>query len=79
MFCIFFIKPFSSIRWEYVLFCISFTFIQFLIIGETTPILGAIARYKVPALPFLLISFLFLLDKEKLVKRLPFLQRRLDK
>ncbi len=72
--CIIFIKPLSTIRWEYVLFCLSFVVIQFLIIGETTPILGAIARYKVPALPFLLITFLLLLDKEKLIKRFPFLK-----
>ena len=73
--CLLFIKPLSIIRWEYVLFCLSFVIIQFLIIGETTPVLGAIARYKVPALPFLLIAFLFLLDKEKLIKRIPFFSR----
>ena len=61
--CLIFIKPISTIKWEYVLFCLSFVAIQYLIIGETTPVLGAIARYKVPALPFLLIAFLFILDK----------------
>jgi hypothetical protein len=67
--CIIFIKPLASIHWEYVLFCFSFALIQFLIIGETVPILGAITRYKVPALPFLVIAFLFLLDKEKFRSR----------
>jgi hypothetical protein len=76
--CLFFIKPLKEIQWEYVLFCISFVLIQFLIIGETTPILGAIARYKVPALPFLLIAFLFLLDKNKLLKRVPILHKVLS-
>src|ERR1019366_2389770 len=70
--CIIFIKPLSKIRWEYVLFCSSFVIIQFIIIGCTTPIIGAITRYKVPALPFLLITFLLLLDKDKLVKKFPF-------
>ncbi len=42
--CIIFIKPLKKIRWEYVLFCLSFVIIQFLIIGCTTPVLGAIAR-----------------------------------
>ena len=70
--CILFIKPLSQIRWEYVLFCLSFVYIQFLIIGSTTPIIGAIVRYKVPALPFLLIAFLLILDKEKIVKKFPF-------
>ncbi len=73
--CLVFIKPLSTIRWEYVLFCLSFVVIQFLIIGETTPVLGAIARYKVPALPFLLIAFLFLADKDKSLKKFPFLKR----
>jgi hypothetical protein len=71
LFCIIFIKPLRDIRWEWVLFCISFVIIQFLIIGTTTPILGAIVRYKVPALPFLLITFLLVLDKEKIIKKTP--------
>jgi hypothetical protein len=70
--CVIYSLPRASIKWEYVLFCLSFAVIQFLIIGETTPIIGAIARYKIPSLPFLLIGFLFILDKEKLTKRFPF-------
>lgn len=69
--CIAFRKPFKEIRWEHFLFCISFALILFLIIGLTTPIIGAIARYKVPALPFFLISFLLILDKEKIKKCIP--------
>jgi hypothetical protein len=69
--CIVYRLPRNSIKWEYVLFCLSFAIIQFLIIGETTPVLGAIARYKVPSLPFLLIAFLFILDKRKLTERFP--------
>lgn len=70
IFSLLFIRPLRRIRWEYVLFCLSFVIIQFLIIGETTPILGAIARYKTIALPFLVIAFLFLLDKDKVLKKL---------
>lgn len=73
-----FIKPLKEIKWEFVLFCFSFVVIQFLIIGETTPILGAIARYKTIALPFLIIGLLFLLDKEKLLKKIPFLKKILN-
>jgi hypothetical protein len=73
--CLVFIKPLKEIKWKYVLFCISFVMIQFLIIGETTPVLGAIARYKVPTIPFLLITFMILLDKKKLLKSLPFLKK----
>lgn len=73
--CIVYSLPQASIKWEYVLFCLSFVLIQFLIIGETTPVLGAIARYKIPALPFLLIAFLFILDKQKLITRFPVLKK----
>lgn len=73
-----FIKPLKEIKWEYVLFCFSFVVIQFLIIGETTPILGAIARYKTIALPFLVIGLLFILDKGKFMKKFPFLKKILN-
>lgn len=78
IFCFLFIKPLSKISWEYVLFCLSFVVIQFLIIGETTPILGAIARYKTIALPFLVIGLLFIIDKEQLLKKIPFLKKILN-
>lgn len=77
-FSLLFIKSLKKIKWEYLLFCVSFVVIQFLIIGETTPILGAITRYKTIALPFLLIAFLFILDKEKLLKKMPFLKKILN-
>ncbi len=73
--CTLFHQPFSAIKWEYVFFCCSFVIIQYLIIGTTTPIIGAIARYKVPSLPFLLIAFLFILDKHALTNRFPLLKK----
>lgn len=75
---LFFSKSLKEIKWTFFLFCFSFVTIQFLIIGETTPILGAIARYKTIALPFLAIAFLFILDKEKLLKKIPFLKKILN-
>ncbi len=56
-------------------FCIWFTIILFSIMGLVTPVLGALVRYKMPALPFLLLIFIILIDKKKLVKRIPFLKR----
>ncbi|PKP08717.1 MAG: hypothetical protein CVU09_14255 [Bacteroidetes bacterium HGW-Bacteroidetes-4] len=41
-------------------FCVSFVIILFTLIGLTTPILGALVRYKAPALPFLGIIILYL-------------------
>ena len=47
---------------NFVLFCFLFTFFLFAIIGISTPILGALVRYKIPAMPFLLIGILSLLN-----------------
>ena len=76
--CILFREPSKDIKWEYIIFCLSFVVIQFLIIGETTPVLGAIARYKTIALPFLLIAFLFIYNKEKLLRKMPFFKKILN-
>ena len=72
IFSLIFIKPIATIPLKEIIFCLSFVFILFTIIGISTPIIGAIARYKVPALPFLMIGFLFIIDKNKVCKRLPF-------
>jgi hypothetical protein len=55
----------------HILFCLSFAAILFAITGLTTPVVGALVRYKIPGLPFLLISFLFLLDEKALALRFP--------
>ncbi|MCC6541585.1 MAG: hypothetical protein IT225_05150, partial [Flavobacteriales bacterium] len=46
-----------------------------LVIGWTTPVMGAVVRYRTPLLPFLLIAGLLLLDRTRLLARWPFLQR----
>jgi hypothetical protein len=57
-----------------IYFCLTITILLFALIGLTTPVMGAAVRYKIPALPLLLIAFLLLLDKEKLLKKYPFLK-----
>jgi hypothetical protein len=64
--CIVFAKPLNKMHLNYILFCFAFAFAQLIIIGITTPVMGAIVRYKVIALPFLLIGFLMILDTDKL-------------
>ncbi len=56
-------------------FCLGFIITLFSIIGITTPVLGAIVRYKIPGLPILLISFLLILDLEKLKNKQPLLKK----
>lgn len=58
-----------------LMFCLSFTMYLFLIIGWTTPVAGAIVRYKIPALPFLLIGAFLLLNKEDTFNKLPLLKK----
>lgn len=47
-------------------FSIFFVIIMFILCGLVTPVMGALVRYKMPALPFLFIIFLFIIDWEKL-------------
>jgi hypothetical protein len=49
-----------------IIFSILFVFTLYTLVGLTTPVLGAAVRYKVPALPFLLISIFLLYDVSKL-------------
>ena len=49
-----------------LLFCITFVFISYILIGLTTPVSGAIVRYKIVALPFFMMIFLIILDKDKI-------------
>lgn len=56
-------------------FCISFSLLLLLVIGLTTPVLGALVRYRIAAFPFLLIAMLMLVDREKLVKKIPLLMK----
>ena len=68
--------PSKKIRNAHILYlCISFAVLLFVLIGLTTPILGAVVRYKIPALPFFLIIFLIILDKEKLLNKFPLLKK----
>jgi len=68
VFCFFFL----TFRREYtnmLLFCIFFVIITFVLTGLTTPVLGAVVRYKIPALPFLAITLLLIFDKDKFLRK----------
>jgi hypothetical protein len=47
-------------------FSLSFTLMLFILTGLVTPVIGAIVRYKMPALPFLIISLLLIIDLQKM-------------
>lgn len=46
--------------------CVIFVIVLFTLTGLTTPVLGALVRYKSPALPFLGIAFMFLINLERI-------------
>ncbi|MBP6335313.1 MAG: hypothetical protein KA444_07565 [Bacteroidia bacterium] len=68
-------KPLVPIQ-PIVLFSICFIVLIFILSGLITPILGALVRYKVPALPFLIFLFLVILDTEKLKKRIASIRKK---
>lgn len=69
-------KSFSIQEKELLYFLSVFCLITILLIGVTTPVLGAIVRYKAPILPIILIICLILLDFEKIKKYVPFKKLR---
>lgn len=65
--CAFFIRmPRENTKRIMALFAFSFVVMLFVLTGLVTPIIGAVVRYKMPALPFLIISLLLLTDNPKI-------------
>lgn len=53
---------------ELIWFCIIFTLLLFAITGLTTPVTGALVRYKIPGLPFLIAAVLLWVDEGKVAR-----------
>ena len=66
----FYRKKVNPQQWRFIVFCLTFSILLFVIIGLTTPIIGAIVRYKIPAIPFLIFVALLFLDDSKLPQKL---------
>ena len=65
-----FLKSYKKITsTNFLLLCVFFVLLLFTIIGITTPVSGALVRYKVPALPFIIMITLMLI-KIDFVKKL---------
>jgi hypothetical protein len=77
-FCLYFKRPWEQVDHALVVALLSYVAMLALVIGWTTPVMGAIVRYRTPLLPFLLIIGLLLLDREKLIRRAPRLERFLS-
>ncbi|HMN05780.1 MAG TPA: hypothetical protein PKD45_08635 [Flavobacteriales bacterium] len=62
-------KPWAQVDRPMLFFCISFCLALGLLIGWTTPVVGAVMRYRVPMLPFLTLAVLLVIDPNKLEGR----------
>lgn len=58
-------KKLTSNQARFVFLCLFFTIVVYLIIGLTTPITGALVRYKIPVAPFLWFGILMILNTHK--------------
>lgn len=56
-------------------FCVMFAAVTLVVIGITTPVLGAIVRYRITALPFVMLALLIITDRKKLLIKWPGLAR----
>ncbi|MBL4593855.1 MAG: hypothetical protein JKX68_08580 [Flavobacteriales bacterium] len=72
---VFFRKRIRAAQKNILLFNLIFVFGLFSLIGLTTPVFGAIIRYKIPGLILLLISLLLLVDLEKIKTKHSFLNK----
>ncbi|MFH0865262.1 MAG: hypothetical protein V1904_03655 [Bacteroidota bacterium] len=54
--------------------CLFTVIFMFVLTGLITPVIGAMVRYKVPALPFLMTMLIMMINKEKMINKLPFLK-----
>lgn len=66
-------RPFSQINLPMLLYCLAFCLALALLIGWTTPVVGALMRYRIPLLPFLTMALLLIMDPQK-TARWPFLR-----
>ncbi len=77
IFCLIYSKRNGNLSLHLFWFSIFFIVCMYALIGLITPILGAMVRYKVPALLFLIFIFVALLDSEKVKTKFPALQKLL--
>jgi hypothetical protein len=67
--CIIFYKQQDSPgKLAFLWFCLSFVIVLYSITGITTPILGTLVRYRMPALPFFVVAIFMMTDLKKMVQ-----------
>ncbi|MCW5900610.1 MAG: hypothetical protein KIT10_15195 [Flavobacteriales bacterium] len=64
-------NPLARCDRPFLLMLLGYVLVLALVIGWTTPVMGAIVRYRTPLLPFLLIAALHLFDHRRALARWP--------
>ncbi len=68
-------RPWRSLDRLLIIGLVAYVVLLALIIGWTTPVMGAIVRYRTPLLPFLLIIGLLMFDHQRFIARWPGMKR----
>ena len=69
--CLVLHRPWKIVDGTLVSVMLLYVLLLALVIGWTTPVMGAIVRYRTPLLPFLMIAGLLLLDRDRIVTKWP--------
>jgi hypothetical protein len=59
-------RTWSEVDKPLLYFCLGYCTLLALVIGWTTPVIGALVRYRVPLLPFLLLAFMCIADPKRI-------------
>ena len=69
--CIVYRREIARIDLPLLLCCITFFTLLALVIGYTTPVMGAVVRYRTPLLPFVLIAAILIIDERRISTPFP--------
>ena len=69
--CLFYHRPWHAVDWTLLVAMLMYILVLSVVIGWTTPVMGAVVRYRTPLLPFLLIAGLLVIDRERVVQAHP--------
>lgn len=75
--CSIFHRPWKQVDLPLVLSLLGFIVVLALVIGWTTPVMGALVRYRTPMIPFLLILALCVVDADRILAPWPRIRRLL--
>lgn len=75
--CLVFHRPWKKIDHALVIALSGYVIVLALVIGWTTPVMGAVVRYRTPLIPFLLILALCVVDVDRILAPWPRLRRLL--